>query len=134
MIDIESELYTLVSERVRAEFPGIYMTGEYVRQPASFPAVSFMEITNSAYRRTQTNMDYENHATVSYEVNVYSDSLNGRKAECKRIMNFINDFMLQIGFSRSYLNPVPNMDDATIYRLQARFRAVVGKDHMIYRR
>ena len=46
MIDIESEVFDRVSKVVREEYPNVYMTGEYVRVPPSFPCVSLIEADN----------------------------------------------------------------------------------------
>lgn len=32
------------------------------------------------------------------------------------------------------MNPVPNEEDATVYRMVARYRAIVSKNKTIYRR
>ena len=32
------------------------------------------------------------------------------------------------------MNPVPNEEDATVYRIVARYRAIVSKNKVIYRR
>lgn len=134
MIDIENELFTKVATALRAQFSGIFVTGEYVKAPSSFPCVMFVEMDNTPYRRTQTQADMENHATVMYEVNVYSNKAKGKKTECKAIMKVIDDMMLSLGFDRPFLNPIPNLEDATIYRMTARYIAIVSKDKVVYRR
>lgn len=134
MIDIEAQVFTRVSEDVRNEFPDSFLTGEYVKSPSEFPAVSLVEMDNLPYERSQTTESVENHATVTYEVNVYSNLIKGKKAECKKIIAIVDKAMASMGFVRIMLNPVPNMDDATIYRMTARYRAVVSANHTIYRR
>ena len=134
MIDIENELFTKVATALRAQFSGIFVTGEYVKAPSSFPCVMFVEMDNTPYRRTQTQADMENHATVMYEVNVYSNKTKGKKTECKAIIKVIDDMMLSLGFDRPFLNPIPNLEDATIYRMTARYIAIVSKDKVVYRR
>lgn len=134
MIDVENEIFSAVSEVVRATYPKVYMTGEYVKSPSSFPCVSLVEISNAVYRNSSTTTVEENHAAVTYEVNVYSNKSKGKKAESREIMSLIDAKLAEIGFTRMMLEPVPNMEDATIYRLLGRYRAVVGKDHTIYRR
>lgn len=134
MIDIENELFTKVATALRAQFPKIFVTGEYVKAPPSFPCVMFMEMDNTPYRRTQTQADMENHATVMYEVDVFSNKTKGKKAECKAIVKIVDDIMLSLGFDRPFLNPIPNQDDATIYRMKGRYIAVVSKNNVIYRR
>ena len=134
MIDVENEIFSEISTVVRAAYPDIFMTGEYVKSPSSFPCVSLVEISNAVYRNSSTTSVEENHAAVTYEVNVYSNKSKGKKALCREIMNVIDTRLAEIGFTRMMLEPVPNMEDATIYRMLGRYRAVVGEDHTIYRR
>lgn len=134
MIDIETEVFSTVSEKVRSKFSKIYMTGEYVKSPPSFPCVSLIEVDNQIYRNTRTTECIENHVQVMYEVNVYSNKTSGKKAECKSIIGFIDSEMQKLGFTRMMLNPVPNEEDATVYRMVARYRAIVSKEKVIYRR
>ena len=134
MIDIENEIFSIVSKTVRAKYPKIYMTGEYIKVPPSFPCVSLIEADNQVYRNTRTTSNNENHAQVVYEVDVYSNKKTGRKSECKAILALIDNQMNNLGFTRSLLTPVPNEEDATVYRMVARYRAIVSKDKIIYRR
>ena len=134
MIDIETAVFNRVATRVREVFPGIFMTGEYVSSPASFPAVSLVETDNATRIETIDSSSNENHANVMYEVNVYSNKTTGKKAECKAIIALIDEEMLAMGFSRSTLTPVPNEYDSTIYRMVGRYRAAVSSKHEIYRR
>lgn len=134
MINIENEIFSSVAEKVRAEYPNIFMTGEYVKSPSSFPAVSLVEMDNSVYPSTQTSTELENHASLMYELDVYSNKTKGKKSECKAIASLIDNEMARLGFSRTMLQPIPNMDDATIYRIKGRYKAVVSKENVIYRR
>ena len=134
MIDIESQVFNRVATRVRERFPDIFMVGEYVNSPSSFPAASLIEMDNATRETTVDSGSNENHANVMYEANVYSNKTTGKKSECKAIMALIDEEMLAIGFVRSSLTPVPNEYDSTIYRMVARYRATVSADHKIYRR
>lgn len=134
MIDIESPVFDRVDARVREVFPDIFMTGEYVNSPASFPAASIVEMDNSTRIETVDSGSNENHANVMYEVNVYSNKTVGKKSQCKKIIALIDEEMLAMGFSRSTLTPVPNENDSTIYRMVGRYRATVSSDLKIFRR
>ena len=134
MIDVENEIFTLVSTAVRAKYPKIYMTGEYLKSPPSFPCVSLIETDNQIYRNTRDSGSIENHVQVLYEVNVYSNKTSGKKSECKAIIALIDSEMELLGFTRTLMNPVPNEADATIYRMVARYRAIISKNKTIYRR
>ena len=134
MIEVENEIFSKVAESVRAAYPTVFMSGEYVRTPPKFPFVSLVEMSNTAYERTQSSGGLENHASLMYEVNVYSNKKSGKKSECKAIAAFIDNEMAALGFSRTMLQPIPNMDDATIYRMTGRYTAVISKDKKLYRR
>lgn len=133
MIDIESEVFDDVSKAVRNEYPNVYMTGEYVRVPPSFPCVSLIEADNQIYRNTRDSGHIENHVQVIYEVNVYSNKTKWKKTECKAIISLIDSRMESLGFTRIILTPVPNEQDG-IYRMVGRYRAIVSRDKTIYRR
>lgn len=134
MIDIENQVFSRIAARLRENFKGIYVTGEYVKTPSSFPAVSLIEMDNVPLRRTQTSDSVENHAELMYEVNVYSNKAAGKKTECKKIAGVVDEEMAAMGFTRTMLNPIPNMDDATIYRILGRYKAVVSTENVLYRR
>ena len=134
MIDCENEVFSKVAESVRKAYPSVFISGEYVRTPSKFPFVSLIEMSNTAYDRTQTSGSLENHASLMYEVNVYSNKTSGKKSECKAIASLIDNELATLGFSRTMLQPIPNMDDATIYRMTGRYTAVISKDKKLYRR
>ena len=134
MIDIENKVFDRVAKRVREQFPDIFMTGEHVSSPPSFPAASGVEMDNSIREDTVDSGSNENYANVMYEWNTYSNKAAGKKSECKKIMALIDTEMLAMGFVRVTLTPVPNEYDSTIYRMVARYKATVSADHKIYRR
>lgn len=133
MIDIENQVYTPLATGLRATFQGIYVTGIYVKSPASFPAVSVVERDNYTSAAFMDNCPDERYATITYEVNVYSNKAQTKKSECKAIMGYIDDYMYHHNFRRTAQSPVPNMDDASIYRMVARYTAITDGTN-IYRR
>ena len=134
MIDVENEIFTTVANALRSVYPDIYMVGEYVKTPSQFPCVSLIEMDNTAYDKTQTSCNLENHASVTYELDVYSNKTSGKKAECKKISALIDKEMLALGLSRTMLQPIPNSDDATIYRMKGRYMGVISENKTIFRR
>ena len=120
MIDLETEIFNEVSVKVREKYPDIFMTGEAVKTPPSFPCVSLVEVDNATFRNSQTTEGKENHV--------------GKKAECMEIVGFIDEILMELNFTRTMLEPVPNQDNATIYRMLGRYRAVISKEKTIYRR
>lgn len=134
MIDVENEVFNSVATDVRAKYPDIYMVGEYVKTPPKFPCVSLVEMDNQSYQQTEDSGSVENHASLMYEVNIYSNKTVGKKSECKAIAALIDERMLALGFARTMLQPIPNLDDATIYRMVGRYSAVISKNKVLYRR
>lgn len=133
MIDVESKVYTPIAVALRDAFSGIFVSGEYVKAPSSFPHVSLVEMDNYTSADRLDTADEERFSTLMYEVNVYSNKTSGKKSECKKIICFIDDLMYKMNFKRLSLAPVPNMDDATIYRMTARYRVETDGENF-YRR
>ena len=123
MIDIENEVYTPIAQAVRAAYSGAFVTGEYVKAPSKFPHISIVEADNYTSASRRDSAATEKYGTVMYEINVYSNKTAGKKSEAKAIMNLIDAMMYARNFTRLSLTPVPNLEDATIYRLTARYRA-----------
>ena len=135
MIDMENEVFSTVATALRAEFTDIFVSGEAVAAPSSFPAVTLVEQDNSTYQRSLDSSGSEKYAVVMYEANAYSNLGSGKKKQTRAIMAIIDDEMQDMGFVRIGSSPaeVPNADK-TIYRMVARYRATVSKNKTIHRR
>jgi len=131
MIDIESDVFNAVSTKLRSTYPGIWVTGEESDFPARFPAATISEKDNSVAERMRT-LNIENSANLMYEVNVYSNKAVGKKQEAKQIMQIIDQEFAKLNFTRTMCNHISNLQDATIYRIVARYKAAVDRDLWIY--
>lgn len=131
MIDVENIVFNHVATSLRSTYSGIFVSGENVPAPSSFPAVTLVEMDNSVYTRSIDSSSNENHATLMYQAEVYSKLISGRKAEAKKIMASLDTLMLAQGFIRISNTPIPNSDQS-IYRLVARYRTVVDKNNLTY--
>lgn len=134
MIDIEAQVFTIVSNAVLAVYPDAFVTPEYVRQPAQFPTASIVQMDSVVNRSMRDSSRIENGADVMFQVDVYSNRMDVRKQECKAIIALIDEQFALLGFTRSFMNPIPNLSDATIYRITARYVATVDANETIYRR
>ena len=131
MIDIEFDIFTAVATALRTAHTGIFVTGEYVPVPPSFPAVSIIEADNRIVEEMRT-LRIEDAASVMYEVQIYSAKTSGKKAEAKAIAETVNTAFTSLGFTRTLMNQIPNFNDATIYRIVCRYEAIIDKDNWIY--
>jgi len=133
VIDAEARIFSEAKAALTAAFPTIFVTGEKVSAPPSFPAVSIVEISNSSYTRSQTEESKEHHASVAYEIECFSDLKTGRKSQCRAIAGVADAVMLGLNFTRNMLSPVGNAQ-ADIARYVGRYTAVISEDGMLYRR
>nr|DAR40325.1 MAG TPA: hypothetical protein [Caudoviricetes sp.] len=133
MIDVESTIFNRVAEKFSEAYPGGSRYGEYVSSPTQFPCLILMEEDNSTYERSLDAQMAEHDANLMYSVNVYSNKTSGAKQECKEIMQLVDTEMLSMGFTRTFCNQTKN-EDKKIYRMTARYRAVISEDYRIYRR
>ena len=131
MIDLENDIFDYAAKALRAAHTGIDVAAEYVEMPAKFPHVSIVESDNRVLTRMRTN-NIENAVSVMYEVNIYSNKAFGKKSEAKAIANTLDDALSGIGFTRTFREQVPNLRDATIYRIVCRYEAVIDKNFVIY--
>lgn len=133
MNTIENEVFTLVKNELITEFGvnNIEVTGEYNPTPSKFPCVYLYEADN--YNAGYDGCNHEVVTGVMYEVQVYTNKQSGKKAQAKNIMQVIDALLTRYGFTRTFMQQVPNMNDATIFRMVARYSAAVI-DNVIYRR
>lgn len=140
MIDIESDVYNAVRTAVLAEYPKCYVADAILATPPSYPCVYFLESDNTTYRGSSDSGSSENHVSVLYTLEIYSNKVGGtkngkvvpgKKAEAKAIAKIVDGVMLEMGFRRTMLNQIPNQNDATIYRIVGRYTALVSKKKQI---
>ncbi len=132
MIDVESFLFNQIAGILRFQY-NVYVSGEYVDSPAKFPAVTIVEINNGVYQKMRTAApNLENAVSLTYEVNVYTNSIGYKKSEAKKILETIDNEFSNMGFTRTMCNPVSNLQDATIYRIVARYEGIADRNFRIY--
>lgn len=121
MIDPENEVYTRVAEALLTAYPKADISGTYKKSPAAFPHV-FCEMSDNALTPgLQTSSGKEDCVDVTFTFNIYSNKKVGQKSEAKKIAGIIADTMYSMNFKRLTQLPVPNMEDATIYRICAQY-------------
>lgn len=132
MIDIENEIFTGLAERLEAKFTKINIVGEEQNAPAEFPTVSVVE-TDNFTSQLYADSSEEAFAEVTYTINIYSNLGKAKKQETKKILQEIDHFMLNKGFTRAGQQPI-TINNSTAYRLVVRYNGVVSDNKEIYRR
>lgn len=132
MIDIESVVFSRVAEKFSSAYPDGSRYGEAVDTPARFPCLTLVESDNATYQRSQDTDLKEHHATLLYDLNIYSNKVSGAKQECKAILSLVDPVIQEMGFTRLFCSQTKNLD-SKIYRVTARYRSVVSEDFRVYR-
>lgn len=135
MIDFDNEVYTLVRNAVKQEYPDVYITNKSINAPTKFPSIAFRMFSNVVYNKTRDTSSNENHVAVAYQTDVFSNNKDNPVSECKKIMAIVDNVLLDYGFSRNFYEPIDMpVADTSITRFTARHRAVFDKNGTIYRR
>ena len=132
MLDPESILFTEIANKARSRFKGIRVYPEETESPAAFPCLTFVQSSNTTYRRSLTGDNVEHHVNLMYTANAYSNITTGAKQQCKEIISFVDEIMRSYGFIRTMDEQMPNQD-RTISRRTARWSGILGEDGYIYK-
>lgn len=136
MIDIEADVFDMAARAVLESYPDAFTTSEDTPVPASFPAVSVKESDNAEASSTHDTSGEELYANVTYDVNIYSNLTAGgaAKRQARDIARIIDSVMREKNFTRTFMQPVQNLADTSVYRLTARYVATVRHDATVFRR
>lgn len=132
MIDVENMIFDKVFNDLSASFPNMNLniTNAYDEEIATFPTVIVRETGNIAYRRSETDENSENHARITFEIEVYSDKKQAARTELKTILNAADEIMQSMKFRRIHKNRPININ-RTVWRQYARYEVIVGKPQVI---
>ena len=127
MITIENIVTDEIITELATAYPSATVGSEYTRTTARFPYVQVVEMDNSVLESASTLSTIEVMATLTYEIQIFSNKEFGRKAECKALAAIVDNVMESLGFHRIMLNQVLNYEDATVYRMVGRWRKIQVK-------
>lgn len=132
MIDIQNEVFTNITNALKLVDANVETSSVYTNTPSSYPFVGIEEIDNVPFTESADCCDIENHAEISFEIDVRAKG-DKRKSDCYRLLGVADNYLKSIKFTRLSMTPMQDQND-TLFRIVARYSAVVGKDHTIYRR
>ena len=134
MIDYLNEVFTSVAVPVREAHPGIVVTGEYMRQPSQFPALTLDETQNVTVEQLEDSSMVERFSGLTYRLQVFSNKVSGKKAEARAIFATADGVMRRLGFRRITYTTTPEIYESTIYSITATYEAVVDVNGTTYKR
>lgn len=133
MVNKRNEVFTRVKNSVIALYPSVDVSSEYIVTPKSLPHVSIEMTDNYSPRERETNSLVEKYSVMTFTVNVYSNKASGKMEECYSIMNAVDTAMRNMNARRLSLSPVPNLENASLGRLTARYQVEADNEYF-YRR
>ena len=136
MIDYETDIFNDVLTEFRTVYSAdeVEVASETVKKPAFLPFVSIEEIGNYSDLKTADQDSSERLAVITYDVNVYTNDITGKKSRAKAILDVIDRSFVKRNFRRVQRDIVPNLADATVYRIMGRYRAKIDENGNLYRR
>lgn len=124
MIDLENEIYTLVTQELKNNFAGIFTTGKAQNGvPAKIPCVSVIEVDNASPKAKIDSSGVEKYSDLAYLISAYSNKASGEKQQCKDIMKVADSVMFGLNFTRESKTPEIPLNDGKIYWQSARYVA-----------
>lgn len=92
----------------------------------TYPQTVFEEIRNDPLRRTNIKL-LDRVDNLGYEVEIYAKQKGkiDKKTIAREIAKLLDDFLTNvIGLKLLSMNPVPNLNDSSIYRINLRYSAL----------
>ena len=127
MIDIENFVFDTFYNQLIQIYPNANITTGYDEQNASSLTIIIRETNNTPVKRSATDACVENHARLTYEIEVICDEETAGKAKCKAVLNAVDNIAAQsMKMTRIHKNRPINID-RTRWRQYARYEVIVGK-------
>lgn len=92
---------------------------------STYPQTVFEEIQNAPLRRTNIK-SLDRIDNLGYELNIYAKQKGkvDRQIIARQIAKQLDDFLTNtIGLQQLSMNPIPNLNDSSIYRINIRYSA-----------
>lgn len=129
MIDKENEVYTLIKKAILKDFPKADVSSVYVPTVSVFPHISIVQTDSTENAQYTDSSNTEKLVTLNFQIDIYSNDKTKGKTECKKILTIVDDTLRRKNFRRTVLTPVPNQNDASIYRLTAQYTVNATKKY-----
>lgn len=126
MIDIENLVFDRFYQNLILLYPDANITGGYDEEKKSALTIIIREVGNAALLKTATDDCVENHARLSYEIEVVTDQKNTGRSLCRKVLSDVDTIAQTMKFRRIHMNRPINID-RTKWRQYVRYEVIVGK-------
>lgn len=137
MIDIETQITNDLYGVITTAFPGTEIGTIADPTKISYPYVNIVVTDSAPTYRFVNSARVEKFRDITIEIEVYTNAVSGRKALAKSIMAVIDAEMRAMGATGAGMNPLDltnPVDNSTVFRLFARYRATVDDNGILYSR
>lgn len=115
----KNEVLTYVYNKVKTDFPSLFVTAERTYAVARFPCLELREILEIPIRE---NINLSNNSyRLTFECQAYSNKQVGAGEEVYNIIRSCESAFNEIGFRMTLCEPTENTKEITIKRHLARF-------------
>jgi hypothetical protein len=130
LIDVENYIFEQIKGTVGSEAKGFSTTNS--ETPPEFPFLCVEQKDNPEYTLANDSSGEENAIKPLFEITCYTKD-TGKKTQAKKIMSIVAQEMKENGFTRIFgPQEIENISNPTIFRMVARYQAVVDKNNKIY--
>ena len=91
MVNREDEIFTLLHDKIKEDYPNLEIANEAILSPSIFPFVYITEINNREIYRDRTLTNLGDRSRVAYEVTVYDTQTGSAKRLCRDVMSKADD-------------------------------------------
>lgn len=130
MIDIEDFVFDTFYNQLILKYPNANITNGYDESFASSLTIIIRETNNVPFRKTSTDECVENHARLTYEIEVICDEESTGRQKCKAVLNDVDIAAQGMKMARIHKNRPINID-RTRWRQYARYEVIVQKGQEI---
>lgn len=126
--NVENEIFSTCTDMLKAFDTEVETISSPEDIPERLPCVSLYERSNLPHERSRETRNPETHSVLEYQVDIYTNDVNGKKQRANRYRDLIAEFFQRRGFARIMCYPVPNYTNPAVYRLTMRFSAIIDKN------
>lgn len=124
--NVENEIFNACTDTLQAFDPEVDTISSQEDIPERIPCVSIFEVSNLPHERSRVTRHPETHSFIDYQVDIYTNDVNGKKARAQGYRDVIAEFFNRHGFARTVCSPVPNYANPAVYRITMRFSAIIN--------
>ena len=125
MVDVMPDVFNAIYNAVTTVYPNADLASHYVNQPSAFPHVQVWDESNTTPREGMNLTGDECFSNIVIHIETFDNMLDGEGVETvDSILALIDPVMRLMGFRRTYNAPVPNFNDASVYRKVTRYSKI----------